>query len=82
MQIFTVEMLIEMRLQARELAKDFIESIFDATWQSVLASFSDLTRAIQAHEWDTAAVAGLFIISALVLLYRLLKRGLLRSIDY
>lgn len=81
MQLFTVEMLIEMRLQARELAKALLESVFDAAWQSVARSFSDLARAIQVHERDAAMVAGLFIISAIVLLYCLLKLGLLRSID-
>ena len=81
MQIFTIEMLIEMRLHAKELANTLLGSILDAAWQSVIVSFGDLTQAIQAHDWGVVLVSCMIISSAVLLLLRFVRRYLFRVVN-
>lgn len=81
MQIFTVEMIIELLKQINEMKSLLYEAIFLAAWSNVIDSIASVVSATIPHDWDGVLVGIFMVISGAILLYRLVISNLLSAIE-
>lgn len=77
MQIFTVEQIIQMRIEAKEAAQMLFGSIIDTAWQSIIDNLGSIISLVQTHDWSGLLMAILIIISCIMLLYRLMRNNVI-----
>lgn len=74
MQIFTTEMIIQAYAQSREFVQMFVGSLLSAAWQNVIDFFPAFIEAIVAKDWSEACIRLLIIASAVLMIYRLVRK--------
>ena len=82
MQIFTVEMLIQMYTQSREIAQELFGVLIAAAWDSVAASLGGTFTALSSQSWNELLVQVLLLIGGLTMLFRLIRNNLLSTLKF
>jgi Fe2+ transport system protein B len=78
MQIFTIDMILEMLKQAKETFSMLFESILSAAWSSIAESLTEIAPSLISHDWS-----GIFVLTTIILfIYRLIRRNLLSTLGY
>lgn len=82
MQIFTVDMMLETLKQAKDTSGLLFESIITAAWSSVVEALATLLPAIHNHDWNGLMVGVLMATSGAIILYRLIRKNLLSTLEF
>ena len=82
MQIFTIEMLIQMYTQSREIAQELFGVLIAAAWDSVAASLGGIVPALTSQSWNELLVQILLLIGGLVMLFRLIRYNLRSTLKF
>lgn len=80
MQIFTVEMLVVVYKQSRDVARDFFGAALGAAWQNIASLPSAIHTNTINGDWRGAVLVGLLLFSGIVLLYCLVRKNLWMTI--
>lgn len=75
MQIFTVQMLLDVVHQANEIKQMLFDTLLGSTWQNVMNYFEASWYALIQHDWNILPVSFLLLISGVILLYRLVRNN-------
>lgn len=82
MQIFTVEMLIQMYTQSREIAQELFSVLIAAAWDDVAVSLGGIFTALTSQSWNELLVQALLLIGGLVMLFRLIRYNLRSTLKF
>lgn len=82
MQIFTIDMILEMLKQAKETSSLLFDSILSAAWSSVVESLAGIAPAFLTQDWSGLAVGIFVLISTTIFIYRLIRHNLLSTLEY
>lgn len=78
MELFTVEQLIDLRVQAWDLVKDFIGSIMQVLWQNIISFFPALMEALAIGNWAEVIIRLSILVGSIVIIYRFMRKMPLR----
>lgn len=81
MQLFTADQLLDMRIQAWSLARDFMGSIMQVLWQSIINFFPSLIGAFEAGDWIEVIMRLSILVGSIVMIYRLLCKMPIRILN-
>ena len=82
MQIFTIDMILDMFKQTKETSSLLFEAVLSAAWNSVIESLAGIAPAFLAHDWRGLAVNVFVLITTIVLIYRLIRHNLQSTLAY
>lgn len=82
MQIFTIEMLVQIYTQSREIAQELFGVFITAAWDNVAASLGGTFAALTSQSWNELLVQILLLMSGLVMLFRLIRYNLRSTLKF
>jgi len=81
MQLFTIEQLFQMRLEAWGLVKSFLGAGVDSLLQYIVEFLSSLYSAFIAHEWSDFVFQIILVAGFIAFIVRLVRRMPARLLD-
>lgn len=82
MQIFTIDMTLEMLKQVKQTSSLLFDSILSAAWSSFVESLSGIAPSFLTQDWSGLAVGIFVLTTTIIFIYRLVRRNLLSTLEY